>query len=65
MQKLKGLEGVIVIDVVEGTALSALPAMQTILGHRPLAFPSLQAALTWAHSSGKPLQSLLNDNCTT
>lgn len=51
-QKLKGLEGVVVIDVVEGTALAALPKMQTILNNRPASFPSLRAALSWAQSSG-------------
>lgn len=41
------LTGLIVIDVVEGTALDALQGMQSILRGRPKEFPSLQNAIEW------------------
>mmetsp|Transcript_35023 Transcript_35023/g.99272 ORF Transcript_35023/g.99272 Transcript_35023/m.99272 type:complete len:381 (-) Transcript_35023:206-1348(-) len=46
------LEGVVVIDVVEGTALAALPAMMGILERRPKEFTTLDVAFEWALSSG-------------
>ncbi|MEW5312924.1 MAG: hypothetical protein WDW38_004522 [Sanguina aurantia] len=45
---LTGLAGVVVVDVVEGTAIAALPFMGTILSHRPTSFPSPEAAVSWA-----------------
>lgn len=39
--------GVIVLDVVEGTAVEALPLMKTILAQRPTSFRSVQAAIEW------------------
>ncbi|KAF8069435.1 protein phosphatase methylesterase 1 [Scenedesmus sp. PABB004] len=51
-RELPGLDGVAVIDVVEGTALAALPHMMGVLHSRPAAFPSMQAALEWAVRSG-------------
>nr|KAJ3420884.1 Protein phosphatase methylesterase 1 [Polyrhizophydium stewartii] len=43
-----GLRGVVVIDVVEGTAIDALSAMRQILRARPESFPSIEAATKWA-----------------
>lgn len=52
MQGVPTLEGLAVIDVVEGTARAALPHMAAVLAARPSAFPSLRAALDWAKRSG-------------
>jgi hypothetical protein len=41
------IQGLVVIDVVEGTALSALPHMHAILQHRPKQFASLDEAILW------------------
>ncbi|KAK9838122.1 hypothetical protein WJX81_002596 [Elliptochloris bilobata] len=51
-QGVPALEGLAVIDVVEGTARAALPHMAAVLAARPPAFPSLRAALDWAKCSG-------------
>ena len=52
LQRLKGLEGLIVIDVVEGTALAALPLMHRVIHNRPPSFPTIATAQAWAKSSG-------------
>ena len=52
VQGVPTLEGLAVIDVVEGTARAALPHMAAVLAARPSAFPSLRAALDWAKRSG-------------
>lgn len=39
--------GLVVIDVVEGTALEALQGMQSVLRCRPKEFPNLQHAIEW------------------
>lgn len=44
----------VVLDVVEGTALEALPAMQAVLDKRPASFASLDDAVRWAVDSGVP-----------
>lgn len=41
------LIGVAVIDVVEGTALSALASMQSFLRGRPQSFKSIEDAIKW------------------
>ncbi|EFJ40833.1 hypothetical protein VOLCADRAFT_77814 [Volvox carteri f. nagariensis] len=51
-KRVKWLEGVVVIDVVEGTALAALPHMMNILAGRPASFRSVEEAVTWAVRSG-------------
>ncbi|KAF6248317.1 Alpha/Beta hydrolase protein [Scenedesmus sp. NREL 46B-D3] len=51
-KELPGLDGVVVIDVVEGTALAALPHMMGVLSSRPAMFQSVQAAADWAVRSG-------------
>jgi len=53
MQAIAGLEGMVVIDVVEGTALSSLPYMATLLKQRPSSFDSQEAAVHWARRSGE------------
>jgi len=42
------IQGLIVIDVVEGTAIEALPYMETIVKKRPSSFQDLQMAIQWA-----------------
>jgi len=46
------IQGLVVIDVVEGTAMSALPYMHAILQKRPKQFASLDEAILWSVSSG-------------
>jgi len=54
VQKLiPSLKGLAVIDVVEGTALDALPAMQSFLRSRPSQFKSLEHAVEWSVRSGQ------------
>ena len=52
LQRLPRIEGLVVIDVVEGTALAALPLMHKIIQNRPFSFPSIPTAIAWARSSG-------------
>ncbi|XP_022086824.1 protein phosphatase methylesterase 1-like isoform X2 [Acanthaster planci] len=47
------LAGLIVIDVVEGTAMEALQGMQSFLRGRPKQFRSLEYAIEWAVKSGQ------------
>jgi protein phosphatase methylesterase 1 len=49
---IPSLIGLIVIDVVEGTALEALSNMQTFLRGRPKSFESLERAIEWAVKTG-------------
>lgn len=49
--QVKGLVGIGVVDVVEGSALAALGSMQSIIANRPSSFPSLHKAIEWAVSS--------------
>ena len=48
----KHLMGMIIIDVVEGTAVKAFPAMENFLMSRPPKFPSLQYAIYHSLTSG-------------
>ena len=41
------IPGVIVLDVVEGTAVEALPLMKTILSKRPTSFMSVVDGIHW------------------
>uniref|UniRef100_UPI00358F810C protein phosphatase methylesterase 1-like isoform X1 n=1 Tax=Myxine glutinosa TaxID=7769 RepID=UPI00358F810C len=43
----------VVIDIVEGTALDALHSMQTFLRNRPKCFKSLEHAIEWSVKSGQ------------
>ena len=49
---IPSLEGLVVIDVVEGTAISSLPFMESVLRGRPLRFETLQQAADWALATG-------------
>ncbi|XP_065078361.1 protein phosphatase methylesterase 1 [Ochlerotatus camptorhynchus] len=53
MDVIISLIGVVVIDVVEGTALEALASMQSFLRSRPSAFKSIQHAVEWSVRSGQ------------
>jgi protein phosphatase methylesterase 1 len=50
---LPHLVGIIVIDVVEGTALESLQSMQSYLRSRPTSFKSIQNAIEWCVRSGQ------------
>nr|CAG4634841.1 EOG090X07NZ [Alona affinis] len=51
--QLASLAGLVVIDVVEGTAMEALASMQNFLRSRPKHFPSLEQAIEWSVRSGQ------------
>ncbi|XP_053695412.1 protein phosphatase methylesterase 1 [Sabethes cyaneus] len=53
MNVVSSLIGVVVIDVVEGTALEALASMQSFLRSRPSTFKSIQHAVEWSVRSGQ------------
>eukprot|EP00906_Rhabdomonas_costata_P013951 RCo019991 len=46
------ITGLVVIDVVEGTAMDSLKHMNAFLDARPCAFPSLERAVEWAVGKG-------------
>ena len=48
-----GLAGLVVVDVVEGTALEALASMHTVLQGRPRMFASIEQAVEWCVRSGQ------------
>merc|ERR1719348_1415449 len=52
-KEIPGLVGLVVIDVVEGTALEALASMHTVLSNRPSKFNSVEQAVEWAVRSGQ------------
>ncbi|CAH0731425.1 unnamed protein product, partial [Brenthis ino] len=47
------VQGVAVIDVVEGTAMEALTSMQSFLRSRPTHFKSIEHAIEWCVRSGQ------------
>ncbi|EFJ23678.1 hypothetical protein SELMODRAFT_415578 [Selaginella moellendorffii] len=49
---LRTLAGLIVVDVVEGTAIASLIHMQKLLSNRPPAFPSVEKAIEWNVKGG-------------
>lgn len=51
-KKVTSLVGVMVIDVVEGTAIASLGHMHGILNKRPQRFKSYNDAITWSLHSG-------------
>ena len=48
----KKMQGLIVIDVVEGTAMDALPFMENIVNNRPNKFNSIQKGIEYMYKSG-------------
>lgn len=53
MQLIPTLVGIVVIDVVEGTALESLQSMQSFLRSRPNHFKSIPNAIEWCVRSGQ------------
>lgn len=53
MQLIPSLVGIVVIDVVEGTALESLQSMQSFLRSRPNYFKSIPNAIEWCVRSGQ------------
>lgn len=51
--QLSSVVGLVVIDVVEGTALGALASMQSFLRGRPQTFISVEDAIRWSLQSGQ------------
>ncbi|CAH1636173.1 unnamed protein product [Spodoptera littoralis] len=47
------IQGIAVIDVVEGTAMDALASMQSFLRSRPTHFKSIEHAIEWCVRSGQ------------
>jgi protein phosphatase methylesterase 1 len=45
---LAHIKALVVIDVVEGTAMESLPGMIDLLRARPVSFPSLENAIEWS-----------------
>lgn len=41
------IKGLIVIDIVEGSAIEALPFMETIVSSRPYRFENIEGAIKW------------------
>ena len=54
----KKMQGLIVIDVVEGTAMDALPFMENIVHNRPDKFNSIQKGIEYMYKSGTEFLSL-------
>lgn len=53
MELIPSLLGIIVIDVVEGTAMDSLQSMQSFLRSRPTHFKSISNAIEWCVRSGQ------------
>ncbi|PWZ03056.1 alpha/beta-hydrolase [Testicularia cyperi] len=51
------VSGVAVLDVVEGTAMDALPVMRSVVQSRPAGFSSVEAAIRW-HVDSKTVVNL-------
>lgn len=51
--EIDNLVGIVVVDVVEGTAMDALSSMQNVLRGRPKCFPSIDYAIEWSLKSGQ------------
>ncbi|KAG8064625.1 hypothetical protein GUJ93_ZPchr0004g38280 [Zizania palustris] len=49
---IRNLHGLVVVDVVEGTAMASLVHMQKILAHRAQHFPSIEKAIEWSVKGG-------------
>jgi len=41
------LVGLVVLDVVEGSAIAALASMKSVLRGRPISFPSISEGIQW------------------
>ncbi|RLM75334.1 protein phosphatase methylesterase 1 [Panicum miliaceum] len=56
-REIQNLHGLVVIDVVEGTAMASLVHMQKILSNRAQHFPSIEKAIEWSVKGG-PLRNI-------
>ncbi|XP_066348971.1 uncharacterized protein [Miscanthus floridulus] len=56
-KEIRNLHGLVVIDVVEGTAMASLVHMQKILANRAQHFPSIEKAIEWSLKGG-PLRNI-------
>ncbi|KAK3142525.1 hypothetical protein QOZ80_4BG0347670 [Eleusine coracana subsp. coracana] len=56
-KEIHNLHGLVVIDVVEGTAMASLVHMQKILANRAQHFPSIEKAIEWSVKGG-PLRNI-------
>lgn len=56
----KRIQGLVVIDVVEGTAMEALPFMEKIVNERPKSFPSYEKAIEWRYNYVQILKISIN-----
>lgn len=54
---IRNLHGLLVVDVVEGTAMASLVHMQKILANRAQHFPSIEKAIEWSVKGG-PLRNI-------
>jgi len=62
LEKKYSIGGVTVLDVVEGSAIEALPYMHKLLASRPEGFPSVEKAIEWhiTGTSGSTIQNTLS-----
>lgn len=51
-RRLKTLAALVVLDVVEGTAVASLSFMRSYLSNRPLHFPTVEKAIEWSVKGG-------------
>lgn len=58
------VSGVAVLDVVEGTALDALPHMPAVLNSRPEGFESVSDAIEWQYVLPVILYTVDETQCT-
>jgi len=56
-KEIRNLHGLVVVDVVEGTAMASLVHMQKILANRAQHFPSIEKAIEWSVKGG-PLRNV-------
>ncbi|CAD6260783.1 unnamed protein product [Miscanthus lutarioriparius] len=56
-KEIRNLHGLVVVDVVEGTAMASLVHMQKILANRAQHFPSIEKAIEWSVKGG-PLRNI-------
>ena len=52
MDGIPSLVGIVVIDLVEGTALNSLIHMRSIINRRPKSFPTMEQAIKYCATSG-------------
>lgn len=50
-RQLPNVMGVVVMDVVEGSALEAIQSMDKFLSTRPTSFQSMEQAIQWSYKS--------------